>query len=278
MVQLRRFIGACTLLVTSDLFAAQLTIGQSYSDRPINFSGTITSVTPSGNTFGFSFEPMEELKLSLDYVNWKTSQRDINELSFNSDANSLSLTTSYYLDAFIVSANYTHWRSDIELTQSTRQLQNESTSAPSYGFAVGYGYFAGDWYIEPHLAVQYNQWLTRDTSRFALNDRLEDESILISSMLSLSRIVSLTSDTYFIAGSMLRYNYVIDGHNSRRPNSLQASIGHRIPASQDKDYFELSAFITYDITKNWLIELDASFNLDNAPDKHSFSWRLGYRF
>jgi hypothetical protein len=265
-------------------YALELKLGQSYSDLPISQSGALTSVSPSGTHISVAHGFSDNIRVNLDYINWDDTQV-VNDLTnTNIDSQSFAATASYFINDFAISANYTYWNSDY--TQSLDKLTtNQSSHAPSYGLALGYGIFLNDdWVFEPTIAMQYSQWRYRTTQSdgpmlSGFLDELEDETVVISALLSASKIITLTPDTYLLAGGVVRWNEVFLGDGANLPDDLVSVAGRRsFDQTINDDFAEVSLFMTYDITANWLVELDATLAFlpqDNYP---SYSWRVGYRF
>ncbi|MEY8879866.1 hypothetical protein, partial [Donghicola sp. XS_ASV15] len=98
--------------------------------------------------------------------------------------------------------------------------------APSYGLSVGYGLFIDDWIIEPSVLLQYNEWRYRDIMvasndmTLTLLDSLEDETVLLSGLISASKIIEITSDTYFLAGGIVRWNELFQGGGDERSDKF----------------------------------------------------------
>lgn len=255
--------------------AVELTIGQSYSDLPVNLSGTMSNVTPSGDVIGLSFELTPDVFFSIDHVKWQDTTRQSKQLTSQVDSASTALTGVFYLDNLLFTLNYTHWQSDFELKQQSQLIKSEETSAPSYGVSVGYGKFYENWYIEPSVSIQYAKWRYSNGHGFSFSDHLEDESVLLSSLLSVSYIKPINEESYFISGAILRYNLLAESGFKHQPVFVPTSSSH---VSQDEHYGELSFFITYDITQHWLIEIDANATFSLDENHQSIGWRIGYTF
>lgn len=281
-----RFLLPCSLFAMSmTAVGLEIKLGQNYSDMPLDQSGTLTSVAPSGSSMSIAHDINDSFRLSLDYIDWDKTHiyGKLNHLTI--DSTSYASTLSYFVDNFALSANYTYWQSDYSETVLELPVVKQSTYAPSYGVSLGYGIFWQDWVVEPALSLQYNEWRYRDKLvknndfGFSLSDSLENESIVLSALLSTSKVIELTPEKYFLIGGTARWNELFHGDGPQRPSGVLSFAGRQSHShNSDEDYAELSLFITYDITPQWMIEFDSSVAFLPKDHYSSFSWRIGYRF
>jgi len=280
-----RFILPSTLLgMSMTLHGFEIKLGQNYSDLPLDQSGTLTSVAPGGTSISLAHDINDSFRLSLDYIDWDKTHISgkLNDLTI--DSTSYAATLSYFVDNFALSANYTYWQSDYSETLIDLPIVKQSTYAPSYGVSLGYGIFWQDWVIEPAISLQYNEWRYRDKLvkndlGFSLSDSLEDESVVISGLLSASKVVQMTEEEYLLIGGIMRWNTLFHGDGPEKPEGVLSFAGRQShTVNSDDDFAELSFFITYDITAQWMIELDTSVAFLPQDNYSSFSWRVGYRF
>lgn len=274
----------CLLGLSSAAGAIEIKIGQTYSDLPLDQSGTLTSAKPSGSHITLAHDINEQFRINLDYIDWDNTDASGRLKEISIDSNSYSATLSYFVDNFAISANYTYWESDYSESFNNVLTTQTSTDAPSYGLAVGYGIFLEDWIIEPSLSLQYNQWRYRDNPisnehpKLKFFDNLDDETVVLSAMISASKIIQLSPETYLLTGGVIRWNEMFEPDSNPRPNTLGFAGRRSHSHTANDDFAELSFYITYDITQHWLVELDTSIAFlpnDNYP---SIGWRVGYRF
>lgn len=279
------FLPSMLLGICASAHALEVKVGQSHSDLPLDQSGTLTSVAPSGSYISLAHDINESFRISLDYIDWDKTKISgkLNELTI--DSTSYASTLTYFVDSFAVSANYTYWQSDYNESFLNLPINEQTTYAPSYGLAIGYGIFLDEWVVEPSISLQYNEWRYRNKLvkendlGFAFTDSLEDETIVLSALLSASRVIQITPDQYLLAGGIIRWNELFQGDGPKRPEGVVSFAGRQSHTyNSDDDYAELSLFITYDITPEWMIELDTSLAFLPKDDYSSFSWRIGYRF
>ncbi|MEI4551436.1 autotransporter domain-containing protein [Pseudoalteromonas spongiae] len=290
MYNLNRFTYHCFLPVlmlgiTTGANAVEVKVGQSHSDLPLDQSGTLTSVTPSGTSFSLAHDFSESVRVSLDYINWENTHFSRKANSLKIDSQSYAATLTYFIENFAISGNYTYWQSDYRESFLELPSSQHKTYAPSYGLSVGYAIFFDEWVIEPSLLVQYNEWRYRDIMieqnemALTLLDALEDETVVLSGLLSASKIIEIRPDTYLLAGGVIRWNELFQGDGAKQTDKFVSFAGRKsYPHNTDDDYAELSVFITYDITPEWMVELDSSIAFLPHDNVSSVSWRIGYRF
>lgn len=264
------------------LEATEIKIGKSDSDLLLDQSNTVTNVSPSGTHFTLTQDIGHNWRVSLDYIDWEVNQAKLQKTKV--DNQSYAATIYYFYDDFVISANYTHWQSQYHGKIADITRDSQKTTAPSYGIAFARTYFTDNWLIEPAISVQYNQWRTRQHGSspnevsFDFLDNLEDETFVLSALITASKVIELSKDQFVLLGSVFRWNQLFSAEQ-RQPQFSSAITGRRgLINSNDESFAELSLFATYDITPNWMIEVDTSYAFLDTAVHSSLSWRIGYRF
>jgi hypothetical protein len=260
-----------------EISLAQISVGQTYSNQSFNLSGAITSVAPSGKLVSVSANIFESGQLTIDHVDWQTERIERRLLTTELDAHSTALTYTHFFNQWTLSANYTYWRSKQSQSLADQLIAEQTINTPSYGMGVSYSHFVDNWHISPGFTLQLNHYQTRELDEERTFNLAENESLLASALLQAAYIKPLAQQQYLMLGTLIRINSVFYGDSAKRRSGPQFDLNQRNSAGDDELFAELSLFLSYDLNKNWSLELDSSVLLDDLSS-HSVAWRLGYRF
>ena len=256
-------------------------------DRKLDF-------TPGGTTALISLDVTDQLSVSADVYRADESQSLSDRLTGNIEIRSWSIGVGYFLDNWSFSASYVNWQDELTINDSNNNVTGieQESDSPSISVQAGYDWQKGNWQLGTGVGVHYSDWdmserrIIRDEPpRDSLD---EGSSTFISLNLSASYFIELNQNRGMILGLSTRWNQLTDSESaavSRNGRNI-SQINNRTvlnfinsqSALGTESYGQVNTFVSYDISENWLVDVNVSLDFGGEESSTAWAVNLGYVF
>ena len=273
--------------------AHALYVGVGNSEQVTIAGNRELSFSLTGQTALASFEISEDLMLGFDYYTANDSVSISQQASGELDIDSWRVNLGYYLDDWSFSISATNWQDELFVdVLRTSFFLRQDTESPSYSANVSYDWYVSDWQISTGLGFHYNDWEQKinsvNTQGRETSAVDSGESSFISTSVSVARFFELSQDQGIILGLNLQWNEIMDtesqaisrnGRNISQINNRQIRqlINSQVPIGSES-YGQYSMYLSYDITENWLVDLNWSRDFSSDFNTSAWSLNIGVNF
>ncbi len=274
--------------------AASVSIGLSQSEQTSFVQDRQLDFVPQGITAFVSHDFTEKLSVSVNHTHLQDDKSLAKLIAGKVDIKSWQLGVQYYWDDWSISASFSDWQDslNIQSTQSTRLTIEQQTESPSTSLSLTRDWSYGDWHLALTSGVHVNQWRHRSyrdaTNLTAQSEVNKGTSTFVSVTASASRLINLSNSSFVIVGSGLSWNQLTrsesslvsrNGRNiSQITNRTRGTTINLQSVTGSESYGQLNAYLSYNLSKNWIVDADISYDFGGETNSLAYAISVGYLF
>lgn len=287
----------CGVLLSHHAFASALYLGHTRTEQ-ISFVGEREiALDPAGASILASFDLTEDWVFNIDYASLDDSTSIENVADAEFDVDSWGAGLSYYFGNWYVSYGYSDWEDELAISNVRRgePIFNEVTESTTSSLSVGYQWLDENWQVGVSAGAHFNSW---DQSSFndppgnqqpPVTQEDKGDSTFITLGVNASYFFPVTEDQGWIVGTSITWNELTDdestvvsrnGRNISQVNNptTRARINSLLSVAGSESYGQINLYVSYDISENWIVDLNSSSDFGAEENSQSWSVNFGYFF
>lgn|GEM_PF-5201187 len=293
-------------IVSASTLANSVTINHSQLEQYISLQDEDVLLSPAGEGLFLSFDIDDNWSVQFDYQTWQDKEQAISPVSLDLTLTSLGTHISYMQDNWYIATSIGFDEDDVSYraNKSHTDKRQDNTQVTSISAVVGSNWLIDNWMFDLSMGLQYADWSIENimiNNQRAQQDgrppeeisKSKSDSSTVYAGLSSARYWPLTQDQGIIVGAMLSWNYQFSGdanlstENSpapRRTAGTQSTTSRNVSnttsrvTSGDDNYGQIMAYLSYDITHNWSVDLDTAAEISTTYNNVSWSVGVNYAF
>jgi len=301
---------SCSVFITGFIYIISLTtlansIGVNHSqlEQYITLVDEDVLLNPAGEGVFISVDLNDQWSAHFDYQTWQDKEQATIPVTIDLELATIGGSLSYVQDNWYASTSIGFSEDDIShsLIQNRFEHRHDNTQVTSFSGVLGTNWLNGNWMLDLSMGIQYADWSIENTiynSERAQQDGkppkelsiTKSNSSIINASMSAARYWELTQAQGILAGVMLSWNYQFAGDENLTANippptrtttaqpttSRNISVTPSRVTSGDDNYGQITSYLSYDLNKNWSIDVDTSIEI--ATINNNLSWAIGINY
>ena len=276
-------------------------VGYSQSEQTSVIGEREFSLDPSGMSVLASFDLSDNWVLSLDVGNQDDSGRVDQLLHANSESDSWGASLNYYWDNWVFTYGYSNWEDELVVVADRPrdnvppvEVYRQTNDSPSHALRAGYYWMGDDWQLGLTGGLHISSWEQytkgdNPTDNFPPQDALDEgDTTFISVGLNGAKFFNFVGDQDMVLGGSVSWNELTNDdstavvRNGRNVNQItNRNAVNRLNAtvvSGSDSYGQLNVYLSWEITENWVADVDTGIDFGSDDNSHFWSLNVGYVF
>ena len=286
--------------VSSHSFASNVGVSYSQLPREVSLQNADVLLKPGGGGVYLALDLNDNWGIGLDYQAWQDERRVANATDLDLSLTSWGGSLSYARDNWFFSTNISVLDDELDIYAGQRQRRHsqEDSQTTSVGVILAYSRVQQQWMYEVSVGAQYSDWQidtlsdpsAQATSQVPMHAQSKENTTALNASVTAAHFWPLTQDQGVLVGVMLSWTYRVSGDDSDLANRLPARPGGQGPnnrggannvnslATDEDNAGQVSLYLSYDLSRDWSLDLDSTLDLSGENNEPSWSLGLGYSF